>query len=316
MMRTKKVRYPCLSEGILAGKRLQTLIDGRLQRPVSAPPLLCSAETPWSGLPLERDVCYDGGAGTIIFPYTELVMVTAGTIHVDYRALGTGERFTASEGTVTIWPAGHESTPASWTAHHGAGHAAEMIRIQLDDSAFEQLVPSDGHLISQKVAQRSAIQDARLSSLMRLMADEIALGCPGGRLFGEALSLAMQAYVATRYAAHCIESPKDGLAQPVLVRVLDYIRTNLGSDLAIVDLAAVANMSPHHFCLRFKRAVGVTPHQWVTRARIDEAALLLKAGRSSINEVALSVGFTNQSHFTYVFRRLMGTTPKRYRKMS
>lgn len=243
-------------------------------------------------------------------------MVTVGAIRVDYRALGTADRFTAGVGSVTIWPAGHESRPASWTAQHGEGVAAEMIRIQLDESAFEQLVPSDGDLLRQKVAQRSAIQDARLSALMRLMADEIAGGCPGGRLFGESLSLAMEAHVATRYAAHCIETPKDSLAPPVFGRVLDYIRTNLGSDLAIADLAAVANMSPHHFCLRFKRAVGVTPHQWVTRARIDEAALLLKAGRSSINEVALSVGFTNQSHFTYVFRCLMGTTPKRYRRIS
>ena len=300
----------------MAGKRLQALIDGRLQAPVSAPPLLCSAETTWSGLPLERNACYDGGASSIIFPYTELVMVTVGDIRVDYRALGTGGRFTAGAGSVTIWPAGHESKPASWTAHHDEGGAAEMIRIQLDDSAFEQLVPTHGHLISQKVAQRSAIQDAPLASLMRLMADEIAEGCPGGRLFGESLSLAMEAHVATRYAAHCIEAPKDGLAQPVLADVLDYIRTNLGSDLAIADLAAVANMSSHHFSLRFKRAVGVTPHQWVTRARVDEAALLLKAGRTSINEVALTVGFTSQSHFTYVFRCLKGTTPKRYRKMS
>jgi AraC family transcriptional regulator len=73
-------------------------------------------------------------------------------------------------------------------------------------------------------------------------------------------------------------------------------------------------MSPHHFSLRFKSSVGVAPHQWVTRARVREAGRLLRARQMSVAEVAFSLGFASQSHFTDVFRRLTGTTPKRYQQ--
>jgi AraC family transcriptional regulator len=122
--------------------------------------------------------------------------------------------------------------------------------------------------------------------------------------------------VAGRYSTGPIETrPRDGLAGPVLTRVLDYIRANLGRDLTITELAAVANMSPHHFSLRFKDSVGVAPHQWVVRTRVREAERLLRVQSMSVVEVALSLGFSHQSHFTAVFRRLTGTTPKRYQRL-
>jgi AraC family transcriptional regulator len=96
--------------------------------------------------------------------------------------------------------------------------------------------------------------------------------------------------------------------------VLDYIYANLGHDLTIIELAAVANMSAHHFSSCFKRSIGVTPHQWVVRARIREGARLLRSQSTSVAEVALTLGFASQTHFTDVFRRATGTTPHHYRR--
>ena len=101
----------------------------------------------------------------------------------------------------------------------------------------------------------------------------------------------------------------------MLTRVLDYIGAHLERDLTITELAAVANMSPHHFSLRFKRSVGVAPHQWVVRARVREAERLLRARNMSVAEVALALGFASQTHFTDVFRRATGTTPRHYRRL-
>jgi AraC family transcriptional regulator len=301
----------------MSGKRLTELIDGRLQSAEPTLPLIWSAQTAWSGFLLERNVCHDGGAGSILFPYTELIMVAAGSISVEYRALSINKRFCAGPGSVTIWPAGHELSPVSWTAHGMEGSATEMIRIQLDMSALERLAPEDDPLAGLRLAQQSGIEDAALASLMRLMEMDVAAACPIGKLYGESLSLALAAHVAGRYSTGSIETaPHDGLARPVLTRVLDYIGANLGRDLTITELAAVANMSPHHFSLRFKRSVGVAPHQWVVRARVREAERLLRARSMSVAEVALALGFASQTHFTDVFRRATGTTPRHYRRLS
>jgi AraC family transcriptional regulator len=255
----------------------------------------------------------EGGAESVIFPYTELVMVTEGSICVDYRALGTNRRFLARLGSVTIWPAGHESKPAWWTPQPIDRAGTEMIRVQLDPSALERLGPEDDPVAGQSVAQQSGIDDPGLASVMRLMATEVAAGCPTGKLYGESLSLALAAHVAGRYSTGPIERPpRAGLGRPVLTRVLDYISAHLGRDLTVAELAAVAHMSPHHFSLRFKGSVGLAPHQWVTRARVREAERLLRARHMSVAEVAFSLGFASQSHFTNVFRRLTGTTPKSY----
>jgi AraC family transcriptional regulator len=64
--------------------------------------------------------------------------------------------------------------------------------------------------------------------------------------------------------------------------------------------------------MRFKHTLGLSPHRYVLRERIDEAQRLLAAGRMSISEVAFSLGFSDQSHFSQAFRKATGTTPKRY----
>ena len=110
-------------------------------------------------------------------------------------------------------------------------------------------------------------------------------------------------------------SGPEGLAPWLLARVLQHVAANLGRDLAVNELAAVAQMSSHHFSLCFKRSMGVSPHQWVVHRRVAEARRLLRARSMPVVDVALSLGFCNQSHFTDVFRRLTGTTPKRYQRL-
>jgi AraC family transcriptional regulator len=300
----------------MSGKRLEELIDGRLQSAEPTLPLISSAQTARSGFLLERNVCHDGGAGSILFPYTELIVVVLGSVCVEYRRLSVDKRFFAGAGSVTIWPAGYELGTVSWTAQRMEGVPTEMLRVQLDMSALERLAPEDNPVAGLGLAQQSGIEDPALASLMRLMEVDVAAGCPTGKLYGESLSLALAAHVAGHYSTGSIDPvPRDGLARPVLTRVLDYIRTNLGRDLTISELAAVANMSPHHFSLRFKRSLGVAPHQWVVRARVREAGRLLRARSMSVAEVALALGFASQTHFTYVFRRATGTTPQHYRRL-
>jgi RpiB/LacA/LacB family sugar-phosphate isomerase len=106
-----------------------------------------------------------------------------------------------------------------------------------------------------------------------------------------------------------------GLPPRRLQRVFSHIRENVARDLTVSELAQVVGMSQYYFSKLFKMSTGTTPHQYVMRQRVERAQEHLRESRTPLAEVATQVGFETQSHFTSVFRRLVGVTPKHYREM-
>lgn len=106
---------------------------------------------------------------------------------------------------------------------------------------------------------------------------------------------------------------RGGLPPHLLRRAQDYMDAHLATALTLDDVARQIGISPRHFARAFRQSVGVPPHQWLLRRRIDAARELLAAGDSPLAEVAVQCGFADQSHFTSTFRRATGTTPGRYR---
>jgi RpiB/LacA/LacB family sugar-phosphate isomerase len=106
-----------------------------------------------------------------------------------------------------------------------------------------------------------------------------------------------------------------GLPPRRLQRVFSHIRENIARDLTVSELAQVVGMSQYYFSKLFKMSTGTTPHQYVMRQRVERAQEHLRESRTALAEVATQVGFETQSHFTSVFRRLVGATPKHYREM-
>jgi AraC family transcriptional regulator len=84
-----------------------------------------------------------------------------------------------------------------------------------------------------------------------------------------------------------------------------------------IDLESAARavaLSPFHFLRIFSRALGVTPHQFLVRARLRRAARLLSDGERRITDVALDVGFADLSNFVRTFHRAAGVSPRRFRR--
>ncbi|WP_084183462.1 helix-turn-helix domain-containing protein [Nevskia soli] len=107
--------------------------------------------------------------------------------------------------------------------------------------------------------------------------------------------------------------PRGGLPPGILRSLDQYIRNNLERNLPVEALAAVAGLSPTHFARAFKNSVGVTPHHYLTQQRVEKAAQLLAESDRSMAEIAQAVGFSDQSHLSRRFTRLVGTTPGAYR---
>jgi AraC family transcriptional regulator len=101
-----------------------------------------------------------------------------------------------------------------------------------------------------------------------------------------------------------------------LKRVVDYIDDHLADKISLLDLAAVSGLSRMHFASQFRVATGLRPHEFVLRRRIRRAEKLLQNGTMTIVEIALTVGFQTQAHFTTVFKRFVGHTPRQWRAAS
>jgi AraC-like DNA-binding protein len=126
---------------------------------------------------------------------------------------------------------------------------------------------------------------------------------------------------ALELAAAVVEAVGDGrrgMAAPArhhgrVTRALRYLAAHPGEPHSIADLARLVNLSPYHFLRTFKAVTGVTPHQWLLRARLREAARRLVGTREPVTSIALEAGFEDLSNFIRSFRAEFGLSPQRYR---
>jgi AraC family transcriptional regulator len=107
---------------------------------------------------------------------------------------------------------------------------------------------------------------------------------------------------------------RGGLAAWQAQRLAAHVDANLADKIQIEDLARVLNLSASHFCRAFKSTFGVPAHNWVMRRRIEVAQGLMLTTCSTLSEIALNCGMSDQSHFTRCFRRIVGETPYFWRR--
>lgn len=93
----------------------------------------------------------------------------------------------------------------------------------------------------------------------------------------------------------------------------DHIDSHLKEDLTIKDLSQIATMSPFHYVRSFKNIYKLTPHQYLTKQRLDKAKFLLRDTNDTIGDICQQVGLANSSSFTRLFKREERLTPQDYR---
>ncbi|MDR6924503.1 DJ-1/PfpI family protein [Pseudomonas sp. BE134] len=100
----------------------------------------------------------------------------------------------------------------------------------------------------------------------------------------------------------------------VVAMVQLYVLANLTGDLALADLAYAANMSTRNFSRVFAKEAKITPAEFVERARVDAARVLLESTHSPLKTVAYQCGFRDAQHMRTVFNRRLGVTPWQFRR--
>jgi AraC family transcriptional regulator len=142
---------------------------------------------------------------------------------------------------------------------------------------------------------------------------ELTSGGSGIELYPDVLAAALSAHLLRNHSSLPPLPEAPSSARQEMRRAADFICDNLHRNLRLTDIATVVHMSEYHFARTFKQVMGIAPHQFLIARRIEQAQDLLRTTPLSVEEVAHRVGFSNQSHFTAHFRRLVGATPKLYR---
>jgi len=98
--------------------------------------------------------------------------------------------------------------------------------------------------------------------------------------------------------------------------VIGALENDFSKDWKLSDLTAIAHMSRSNLMRVFRKATGQTPIEYLLRLRIQKAMELLRNSSLSITEIALEVGFNDSNYFTRQFRRVLGETPRSFRRAS
>ena len=138
------------------------------------------------------------------------------------------------------------------------------------------------------------------------------------QLFADQISLALGSHVAQTYGEmrSAAMPRRGGLAVWQERRAKELLRANLQGNLTIAEIAKECSLSVAHFNRAFRRTTGLSPHQWVLRGRVDEAQGLLRGRKLSLEEIARVCGFSDQSHFTKVYKRFCGVSPGAWRRQA
>ncbi len=182
---------------------------------------------------------------------------------------------------------------------------AREFNIELSSGRLQRLCEHSGFLQGavQMHRGKAGWVAARLYSEFRLMDDLSWLAIEG-------LTIQLIAEIARH--DYKMTSPK---SLPWLRRVEDIIQSRFTERLTLGELARSAGVHPVHVAREFHRHKGCTIGQRIRQLRIEQACQMLMRGDSALADVAVGVGFPDQSQFTKTFKNLVGVTPSEYRRL-
>jgi AraC family transcriptional regulator len=166
---------------------------------------------------------------------------------------------------------------------------------------------------------RVGSEDAVTSHILAILSDPDVIADPGAKLLVDrAVDLLCIQLLRTHSIVQLpqtVARSRGGLARRQLRRVTEYMLAHLERPIGLDELAALVGLSRYHFCTAFRLSTGLPPHVWLTGQRMMLARRLLADPNMSIGEIALAVGYATPSAFSATFRRIVGVTPRDFRRM-
>jgi AraC family transcriptional regulator len=145
---------------------------------------------------------------------------------------------------------------------------------------------------------------------------ELRDGNPHGPMVADIAAQMLAVHMIITYGGsqYCRSKASPSLPAKKLKWLLEHIEARLSERIGLADLALQVGLSEYHFCRAFHAATGLAPHQFILNKRIEVAQRLLKNRSLMIQDIALSIGFSDASQLSRHFRRITGVTPTEYRR--
>ena len=271
-------------------------------------PLLSSRARGWDGIIVELHRFHD--LDTVVQPSDHVVAVhLAGDVTLRRTREGRTVEHAMHAGDISITPAG---SPVRWRQR---GQSL-VILMRLAPAYVCVIGGEECALDPDRFDLRDAFttRDPLLEDLgHRLLATLEGEGTDS-RLAADTLTSELAVHLLRGYTSVAArEWPKTRLSPHKLRQAIAYIDANLCRHLTLSAMAAAVALSPGHFAHAFREATGVAPHRYVVLRRVDRAKALLRQSDLPITEIADRVGCSSHSHFSVLFHRIAGRTPRQFR---
>lgn len=208
---------------------------------------------------------------------------------------------------VSVIPPGH-------THRLHCQEPADVLVLSIAPGFFEQQARAALGTEHASVCARYAAIDPFIRQVGESLQSELRHSRMPSEAYLRPLASVMAIHLARHYAAGDTPAPASGgLPQHKLSQVKEYIASHLGEPLLVADLAKHVHLSPFHFARMFKQSTGQPPHLYVLLQRVQLAKRLLQDTDIALRDVAVRAGFRTQGHFTGVFHRYAGVTPRAWR---
>jgi AraC family transcriptional regulator len=242
---------------------------------------------------------FQGGTHFSATPQQHLVWFqTSPPVRFDCRIAGRTLRHEARTDQLTICPAGIDCAA-------DADDSSSAILVAIDPNHLALAAAEESSLGAQLI-ERFSERDRRLLELARILVLESADDYPNGPLFWNDVASGFIANLVARHTSAPEGRKRGPLRKEVLKQLKEYVAAHLDEPIEVAALAKIAACSPFHFSRVFARSVGMTPHRYVVRLRLQRAAELVRDGRMGLAEVAARTGFADQSHLSRWVRRVHG----------
>jgi transcriptional regulator GlxA family with amidase domain len=110
------------------------------------------------------------------------------------------------------------------------------------------------------------------------------------------------------------EPVRGGLSPWQIRKVTSHVDANLDRPIKNEELASLVRLNASHFGRAFRNSFGEPPHEYVIRRRVERAQGLMLSTEASLSDIALDCGLADQSHLTRLFRRIVGESPRAWRR--
>jgi AraC family transcriptional regulator len=272
---------------------------------------LCSSnKLGWDGVCLEHHRVFAGERNDYVSPHHLVALFTS---HVS-RGEASAEHarfvpYSFSPGDIKLFSEGPIGACKTFTDN-------SMILCALDPRFVAEVGDDLGAPSTVEFRPTASLRDDSLQGIVKLLAAEANSQGASGKLYADHLAHALALRFRQLSDGVRGHEPSQSGRMPtrILQRVLDRMRADLASNLDLHTIAAESGYSRTHFLRTFRASTGYSPHQWLTHLRIEEAKTLLQKASNSLIDVALDCGFSSHGHFSNTFRRIVGVTPREYRR--